>query len=99
MKRALAVTAAMVALGAVLLTGCRHGATQASGTPGTNPAGNSAVTGVGGSAGTAGGSTTSKGGGGTQTGSVDTQIDSIDGLLGQLDDQNNKANQPPPDKD
>jgi hypothetical protein len=100
MKRALAVTAAVVALGAILLSGCRSGADQAGGGAKHSkpPTGTSATatdgTGVADNT-NPGGATTSK----TGSGTVDTEIDSIDGLLGQQDDQANKARQPLPDKD
>ncbi|GEM_PF-6013921 len=102
MKRALAASAAVAALAAVLLTGCRGGAQVANGTNHTGPAGTSssvnATTGANTSNGAnTGGATTSKGG--TDPAGVNNQLDSVDTTLDQIDDHVKKANQPPTDKD
>lgn len=106
MRRALAVTAAVAALGALLLSGCRNADTKAGGAErsgavttsnGADPAGGGApgdAPGVADPAAPAAGQP-----GGDAAAGVDAELDAVDGLLGEFDDQTDKANQTPPDAD
>jgi hypothetical protein len=89
MKRAVAVTAVLAAVCAVLLAGCRNRIDQAGSGPAPAPASTS----------TTNAPAPAAGSGKTSSGDVDTDLSTVDGLLGQLDDEVNKADQTPPDAD